>query len=238
MLRAVIRTTSKQLDFDNDDDDLSLSNSSPTLPKDSLSGLFLNKNSRQSAISSQGIFPKSLAFDDDTDAITNRPGQKHNSDIPRKQQNETCGSLLLLPRFGSSGDIQMDNKEQSKTNQRDAEFQASTTSGANKSLSQQNTPQKTLTENQGSQVEKPLPRSQSHVASLINDFALKLSLSVSKNSERPDLNTISPQTTAKLIHENSPSDYLIVDCRYDYEFQGNPFCFIFTVLISNNRRSY
>jgi len=145
MLRAVIRTTSKQLDFDNDDEDRSLSNSSPTLPKDSLSGLFLNKNSRQSAISSQGIFPKSLAFDDDTDAIINRPGQKHNSDIPRQQQNETCGSLLLLPRFGSSGDIQMDNKEQSKTNQRDADLQTSTTSGANKSLSQQNTPQKTLT---------------------------------------------------------------------------------------------
>jgi len=77
MLRAVIRTTSKQLDFDNDDEDRSLSNSSPTLPKDSLSGLFLNKSSRQSAISSQGIFPKSLAFDDDTDAIINRPGQKY-----------------------------------------------------------------------------------------------------------------------------------------------------------------
>jgi len=37
----------------------------------------------------------------------------------------------------------------------------------------------------------------------------------------PDFNIISPQSTADLFYKNSVSDFLIVDCRYNYEYQGN-----------------
>ncbi len=58
MFRSVTKSTSKKLDFDMEDDDLSLSNSSPVIMKESLTNLFIKKESRKSAVSLQGNFPR------------------------------------------------------------------------------------------------------------------------------------------------------------------------------------
>ena len=53
------------------------------------------------------------------------------------------------------------------------------------------------------------------------DLNRALSLSTSKNTRDPDLNTISPQTVASLLYNADNKNYLIVDCRYPYEYNGN-----------------
>lgn len=58
------------------------------------------------------------------------------------------------------------------------------------------------------------------MTSLVLDYASKLSLSTNKNVRDPDLNTIPPQTIARLLCETESSKYIIVDCRYGYEYEG------------------
>ena len=55
---------------------------------------------------------------------------------------------------------------------------------------------------------------------LTRSLSNQLSLSTSKNLRSPELQTISCQATAKLIAQSHSSDFLIIDCRYDYEFKG------------------
>lgn len=49
-------------------------------------------------------------------------------------------------------------------------------------------------------------------------------LTTVKNLKNPDLLHITPETLCQLDASNKP--YLIVDCRYDYEYQGNPHDFL------------
>lgn len=58
------------------------------------------------------------------------------------------------------------------------------------------------------------------MTSLILDCARRLSLCTNKNTRDPDLNTIPPQTVAGLLSETESSKYIIVDCRYSYEYDG------------------
>jgi len=48
----------------------------------------------------------------------------------------------------------------------------------------------------------------------------QLSVSTNRSLKSPELPIISCQATAQLIAESHYSDFLIIDCRYDYEFRG------------------
>jgi hypothetical protein len=50
--------------------------------------------------------------------------------------------------------------------------------------------------------------------------SLSNQLTSSKSLRSPELQTISCQATAKLIAQTPTTDFLVIDCRYDYEFKG------------------
>jgi len=79
----------------------------------------------------------------------------------------------------------------------------------------------TLLDEKGGQADQTKPSSRETLDSEnTSTEAISLVLPTCKNSKHPDLNTISLQTLIDLMNDPKDNNYLIIDCRYDYEYNG------------------